>query len=255
MPTPKSFSELAALWVTGYTPSQIDFQNLFSSYENVKDDNLLVGNDSAITAVYPASQGTAYALTKKVNNIQVASTGTCGVKLPQAKAGMIAYVFNNAANVVNVYPFLGDGIVAGSTNAPYPLLPNQGVIFFCSEDTLLIAFSSQILQYKTNRYVAIVNQSGTAAPSATVLENTLGIAPTWARTSAGIYTLTATGLFNVAKTFIKTSISIPESPHNGGFTIQASVHTSPNVILLWCLDDGFTNVDNNQFFIDIELYP
>jgi hypothetical protein len=42
-------------------------------------------------------------------------------------------------------------------------------------------------------YTAILNQSGTSAPTAIVLENTLGQTPTWSRNQIGQYTLTVTG--------------------------------------------------------------
>jgi hypothetical protein len=54
-------------------------------------------------------------------------------------------------------------------------------------------------------YVALLNQTGTAAPVATVLNssdaNYLGVI-TWARSSAGIYTATRTGAFTQHKTVV-----------------------------------------------------
>ena len=49
-------------------------------------------------------------------------------------------------------------------------------------------------------YTAIIQQSGTNAPVATVLENTLGGTLVWGRTSAGVYTGTLTGAFAFNKT-------------------------------------------------------
>ena len=102
--TARSASALKAFFLTGETPTQQQFADFITSYENIVDGNLLVGNDSAITAVYPASQSTAYAITKKTNNVQVSATGLSGVKLPQAKAGMICSIFDNGSNAINVYP-------------------------------------------------------------------------------------------------------------------------------------------------------
>jgi hypothetical protein len=50
------------------------------------------------------------------------------------------------------------------------------------------------------RYKALLTQTGTNAPVATVLENTLGNL-VWARSSSGIYTATLTGAFPLLKTF------------------------------------------------------
>lgn len=52
-------------------------------------------------------------------------------------------------------------------------------------------------------YRALISQAGTAAPTAVVLENSLGGTPSFSRTSAGLYVLTATGLINSAKTFAR----------------------------------------------------
>lgn len=52
-------------------------------------------------------------------------------------------------------------------------------------------------------YQAMVSQTGTSAPSATSLVNSLGVTFTWARTSAGVYTITAsTAVFTAGKTGI-----------------------------------------------------
>lgn len=51
-------------------------------------------------------------------------------------------------------------------------------------------------------YRAIITQSSTSAPTATVFENSLGKVITWTRSAAGQYVGTATGAFTAGKTFI-----------------------------------------------------
>lgn len=52
-------------------------------------------------------------------------------------------------------------------------------------------------------YTALISQSSTDAPTATVLQNTLGVVPTFNYAATGQYSLTITGsLFVQAKTFI-----------------------------------------------------
>lgn len=51
-------------------------------------------------------------------------------------------------------------------------------------------------------YVAIINQAGTAAPVATVLENTLGGTVVWSRATIGTYTATLSGAFTASKTTV-----------------------------------------------------
>lgn len=59
------------------------------------------------------------------------------------------------------------------------------------------------LSYKV--YTALLTQSGTDAPVATVLENTLGGTVVWTRQSAGIYNATLVGAFTENKTYIQNS--------------------------------------------------
>ena len=51
-------------------------------------------------------------------------------------------------------------------------------------------------------YTALLSQSGTDAPTATVLQNTLGGTVVWTRDSAGFYLGTLAGAFTQNKTFV-----------------------------------------------------
>ncbi|HRH43719.1 MAG TPA: hypothetical protein PKY82_18960, partial [Pyrinomonadaceae bacterium] len=76
-------------------------------------------------------------------------------------------------------------------------------------------------------YTAIVAQAGTAAPTATVLENSLGGTVTLARSSAGVYTFTLTGVFTTAKTFINATVDAGAT----GVLVRVA-HTSANVVTI-----------------------
>lgn len=54
-------------------------------------------------------------------------------------------------------------------------------------------------------YRALLTQTGTDAPVATVLENSLGSTVVWGRTSAGLYTATLAATFTADKTLIISS--------------------------------------------------
>lgn len=56
-------------------------------------------------------------------------------------------------------------------------------------------------------YVALISQTGTAAPTVVILENSLGDI-VWTRTSAGQYVGTLTGAFISTKTFVRINTSI-----------------------------------------------
>ena len=102
-------------------------------------------------------------------------------------------------------------------------------------------------------YRALVSQATTAAPTATVLENSLGGTVVWARGSAGTYTATLTGAFTSAKTFIM-------QPGESG-TIAAikniiAVRTSADVITVTtgaggALEDSVLS----SFPVTILVYP
>lgn len=71
-------------------------------------------------------------------------------------------------------------------------------------------------------YQALVSQTGTSAPTQTALENDFGSTTfTWARTSAGVYTLTAnTSVFTSAKTAIL--LSPTTTPLNNASAVRTS---------------------------------
>lgn len=62
-------------------------------------------------------------------------------------------------------------------------------------------------------YRALLSQSGTNAPVATVLENTLGVTPVFAYVGTGNYSITIAGGFSLTKTIFR---SIGNSAYNGG---------------------------------------
>ena len=57
------------------------------------------------------------------------------------------------------------------------------------------------------KYVALLNQTGTAAPTSTILDNTLSGIITWSRSATGEYEGTLTGEFTDNKTFVIITIT------------------------------------------------
>jgi hypothetical protein len=102
-------------------------------------------------------------------------------------------------------------------------------------------------------YRALVTQSSGTAPAATVLENSLGAAVVWARSSTGTYTATLAGAFTSAKTFIM-------QPGETG-TIAAiknvlAVRTSADVVTV-TTGSGGTLEDSvlSSYPVEILVYP
>lgn len=78
-------------------------------------------------------------------------------------------------------------------------------------------------------YRALLSQSGTDAPVATVLENSLGGTPVLARTGAGTYTATLTGAWTSNKTFITMGTTFANA---ASMVFFETAKTSANVITL-----------------------
>jgi len=112
---------------------------------------------------------------------------------------------------------------------------NNGVIEKISSGSLYKVFS------------ALLNQSGTNAPTATVLENTLNILPGhFTRTSPGNYVLTKTGAFPPSKTMYFIS---PQSQGVYFYTLDSGGGDSDNFYIFSSIgfignysDNAMTNV-------------
>src|SRR6478752_4564705 len=68
-----------------------------------------------------------------------------------------------------------------------------------------IAINSAASKYKV--YTALITQSGTGAPVATVLENTLGGTIVWTYGAVGIYVATLSGAFTTNKTTVLATLN------------------------------------------------
>jgi len=99
------------------------------------------------------------------------------------------------------------------------------------------------------KYVALLTQTGTDAPVATVLENTLGGTVVWTRSGAGVYAGTLSGVFTENKTAIFLGAA-------AGNIIQYGFVDSTNYILLLTTEGGVA-ADEKLFLtpIEIRVYP
>lgn len=87
---------------------------------------------------------------------------------------------------------------------------------------------NNFLGYKS--YVAKLEQIGTAAPTATILQNTFAETLTWVRSDVGIYTLEAAGgVFPNNKTYV--SITNPNQIVDGTSTRYTSEVVSGDLII------------------------
>ena len=88
------------------------------------------------------------------------------------------------------------GVMYQSSVGTNALTDNRTVSFPDASGT--VALVETVRPYKV--YTALLSQSGTSAPTATVLENTLGGTVVWTRSSTGLYNGTLTGIFTASKT-------------------------------------------------------
>lgn len=104
-------------------------------------------------------------------------------------------------------------------------------------------------------YRALLTQSGTSAPTATVLENSLGGTVVWARTGTGAYTATLTGAFPASKVFAKPIVFQNLSDV---FLQVMFTRSSDNVIAVSSVDiPGITSTDLEftELAVEILVYP
>ncbi|WP_281225943.1 hypothetical protein [Flavobacterium aquiphilum] len=101
-------------------------------------------------------------------------------------------------------------------------------------------------------YTALLTQTGTSAPTAIVLENTLGVTISWSYTSTGFYTFTSSAnIFTTNKTIIFTTKSLAGS-FGMAFNANISSFTSGDIIVSnssGLMDNSLSNAS-----IEIRVY-
>lgn len=114
----------------------------------------------------------------------------------------------------------------------------------------------QSSQVGYSSYVASLTQSGTTAPSASVLSNDLTGTPIWTRNVAGSYTCTLNGVFEIGKTeiiFLHTVYSTSADD----FALIKLVHASDNQFQILVSDSADVSQDGylTNFTIRINVFP
>ena len=111
----------------------------------------ILSNDASVSAA-GTTQGAATALTKTYNIVDSATASSAeGIKLPDVAAGLEAFVLNDTAVTIKIYPFASESIDAGSATAAVNLAAGHSLT--------LVGVSAT----KWNRMspVIIYNSSGT----------------------------------------------------------------------------------------------
>lgn len=137
------------------------------------------------------------------------------------------------------YGILFDNALLTSADRTYQFPNSNGVV----------ALTSDIPSYGVKRYKALISQTGTSAPTVTILENTLGTV-TYSYASVGSYTANSSGLFTSGKTFLMMN------PAYGNGNVNAVKYNSSNVLDIKS-NNGLTPTDgllSNESIL-IEVYP
>jgi hypothetical protein len=113
-------------------------------------------------------------------------------------------------------------------------------------------------EVQPKKYVALLTQTGTSAPVATVLENTLGGTVVWTRSDVGFYEATLTGAFPTSKTIIFLDEAADEGSVSGAFNHGIDNYARPNTLSI-SIRNEVTNVNTdgllNGTSIQIIIYP
>ena len=129
--TALSSAAIKLLFETGDIPTQQNFADAWTSYENIVDGNLLIGTDVAITAHAGGGQASAYQITKRGNQLTTVATAGDSVKLPAALAGRSGYILNTQTASANVFPASGEAFINGTTDSAIPLPGGYTLNFYC----------------------------------------------------------------------------------------------------------------------------
>ena len=108
--------------------------------------------------------------------------------------------------------------------------------------------SDYVKPYKV--YSALLTQSGTDAPTAIVLENTLGGEIVWSRDSIGEYYGTLNGVFKINKVWGFVSNSSPSAQYYSQLQI---VNGDINSINVQCFNNTTSSSDNVLLSTPIEI--
>jgi len=101
-------------------------------------------------------------------------------------------------------------------------------------------------------YTAFILQSGTSAPTATVLENNLGGTVVFTRTSTGIYRATLTGVINSSKTVAFFNYSSYQAP---GSQYTSALTPTSDYLILASLNNGNLADSILGGSLEIRVYP
>lgn len=111
--------------------------------------------------------------------------------------------------------------------------------------------AGEFVPHAPKEYIALLTQSGTSAPTVTVLRNTFGANIVWTYTSVGVYAATLAGAF----TQDKTACSVQFSGSDGTNTVLGIGWATVNFVSLGTgLNGVLTNGLLNRSRVSISVF-
>jgi hypothetical protein len=230
------------------TPFEIDYSQITSRTDNFS----IIGSDftttgfNGITISDPNADrlrvgyNTNGLSTGLVSSQVIASASDLNLASRDISAGSIS--FRTGAGITERARLLGDGTFRINN------LAGTGVrnVTAAADGTLVVGAVQPL------RYTALISQSGTSAPTVTVLENNIGGTVVWGRSSVGNYTGTLSGAFSISKTI--AFISGMASPTGFFLRIRRS---SNDVVQILTSNSSSSSSDDilSETAVRIEVYP
>jgi hypothetical protein len=163
-------------------------------------------------------------------------------------SGSVKVLGNSAANVMDIQTNNTSALFIGSTQIPrFSALAGTGTrsVVTDASGNLSAVASVDSRPYKV--YTALLSQTGTNAPVATVLENNLGGTVVWTRYGPGGYSGTLTGVFTSLKTW--STISGNYNTPNSFLRLNRTDLNSMSIVT----ESGTSTSDNILELTSIEI--
>ena len=204
-------------------------------------------NNTAPDQVVTLTQGGATTITGTYPNFTISSTDTNqDISGKFDKTGGIISGNTSVTGTVTATSFNGSATLTGVPTAP-TAAPGTTGNQIATLDYVLANSSAR--PYKV--YTALLSQTGTNAPVAIVLENTLGGTVVWSYNIAGEYIGTLTGAFLNNKTFL----TIKNNIHNATVEYTSSIgRIDNNKVVIGSKTNAVASDDVLNSSIEIRVY-
>ncbi len=137
--TARSSTVLKTYFETGDIPTQQQFADWLTSYQNVVDNNFLNGSSLTLSAHAGGGQGSATPAPSLLNIVTVCASNHDSVIVPNALPGTSGLIFNNTNQILDVYPASGESFFFFGSNVPYSLPPFYSLVYNCVDSSSYIA--------------------------------------------------------------------------------------------------------------------